>query len=52
MEIRPLNQEDLDVAELESRIELMVIVPEEDICWSHKCNCNSDCNGYGCVALA
>ena len=52
MEIRPLNQSDLDVAELESRIELMVVVPEEDICWSHSCDCNSDCWAHGCAGLA
>ncbi len=48
MEIRPLNQGDLDVAELESRIELMVIVPNEDGCWRHSCGCNCDCTMVGC----
>ncbi len=55
MKIRALNQSDLDVEELESRIELLVVVPNEDICWSHGCSCNSVCSAHvdvpGCTRV-
>ncbi len=51
MEIRPLNQDELDVQELESRIELMVAVPNEDGCWTYHCDCDTVCRTNGCSPL-
>ena len=50
-EIRPLNRGDLDVRELESRLELLVAAPNPDACWSQSCDCASYCYAQFCYML-
>ena len=50
-EIRPLNRADLDVRELESRLELLVAAPNPDFCWNQSCTCASRCDYQGCAYL-